>query len=41
MYFLALPLYRSNSQLRTTLTVTGLDSGARITVPVNITKTAI
>ena len=31
-------LFGSNSQLRTTLTVTGLDSGARITVPVTITK---
>jgi hypothetical protein len=31
-------LFGSNTQLRTTLTVTGLDSGARITVPVTITK---
>jgi hypothetical protein len=28
-----------NSQLRTTLTVVGLDSGARITIPVTINKT--
>jgi len=31
-------LFGSNSQLRTTLTVTGLDSGARITVPLTITR---
>ena len=31
-------LFGSNSELRTTITVTGLDSGARITVPVTITK---
>lgn len=31
-------LFGSNSQLRTTLTVTGLDSGARITVPITITR---
>jgi hypothetical protein len=29
----------NNSQLRTTLTVVGLDSGARITIPVTINKT--
>ena len=34
-------LFGSNSALLATLTVVGLDSGARITVPVNITKTAI
>ena len=33
-------LFGSNSTLLATLTVVGLDSGARITVPVNITKTA-
>ena len=32
-------LFGSNSQLRTTLTVIGLDSGARITIPVTINKT--
>ena len=32
---------KNNSTLVTTLTVTGLDSGARLTVPVTITKTAI
>ena len=32
-------LFGSNSQLNTTLTVTGLDSGARLTIPVTITKT--
>jgi hypothetical protein len=32
-------LFGSNSQLRTTLTVVGLDSGARITIPVTINKT--
>jgi len=31
-------LFGSNAQLRTTLTVTGLDSGARITIPVTITR---
>ena len=31
-------LFGSNSTLTTTLTVTGLDSGARLTVPVTITK---
>ena len=34
-------LFGSNSQLRTTLTVTGLDSGARITIPVTITKQSL
>lgn len=34
-------LFGNNSTLVTTLTVTGLDSGARLTVPVTITKTAI
>tara|TARA_R100001224_G_scaffold83622_1_gene52894 strand:+ start:1142 stop:1810 length:669 start_codon:yes stop_codon:yes gene_type:complete len=33
-------LFGSTSQLNTTLTVVGLDSGARITIPVNITKTS-
>ena len=32
-------LFGNNSTLTTTLTVTGLDSGARITVPVTISKT--
>ena len=32
-------LFGTNSQLRTTLTVIGLDSGARITIPVTINKT--
>jgi len=32
-------LFGSNSQLSTTLTVVGLDSGARLTIPVTITKT--
>jgi hypothetical protein len=32
-------LFGNNSQLRTTLTVIGLDSGARITIPVTINKT--
>jgi hypothetical protein len=31
-------LFGSNAQLRTTLTVTGLDSGARLTIPVTITQ---
>ena len=31
-------LFGTQTQLRTTLTVTGLDSGARITVPVTITQ---
>jgi len=34
-------LFGNNTTLVTTLTVTGLDSGARLTVPVTITKTAI
>ena len=33
-------LFGSNTQLNTTLTVVGLDSGARITIPVTITKTS-
>jgi hypothetical protein len=32
-------LFGSNEQLSTTLTVVGLDSGARLTIPVTITKT--
>ena len=32
-------LFGSNSQLSTTLTVVGLDSGARLTIPVTIIKT--
>ena len=32
-------LFESNSTLSTTLTVVGLDSGARLTIPVTITKT--
>lgn len=32
-------LFGNNTQLRTTLTVVGLDSGARITIPVTINKT--
>jgi len=32
-------LFGSNSTLSTTLTVVGLDSGARLTIPVTITKT--
>jgi|TARA_B110000977_G_scaffold193906_1_gene269599 hypothetical protein len=32
-------LFGSNTQLFTTLTVVGLDSGARITIPLTITKT--
>lgn len=31
-------LFGSNTQLRTTLTVVGLDSGARLTIPVTITQ---
>ena len=31
-------LFGSNSTLLSTLTVTGLDSGARITIPITITK---
>jgi hypothetical protein len=34
-------LFGSNTQLRTTLTVTGLDSGARLTVPVTITQQSL
>ena len=34
-------LFGGNSQLRTTLTVTGLDSGARLTIPVTITKQSL
>ena len=33
-------LFGSNTQLSTTLTIVGRDSGARITVPVTITKTS-
>jgi hypothetical protein len=33
-------LFGSNSSITTTLTVVGLDSGARITIPVTINKTA-
>jgi hypothetical protein len=32
-------LFGSNIQLRTTLTVVGIDSGARITIPITINKT--
>ena len=32
-------LFGSNSQISTTLTVVGLDSGARLTIPVTITQT--
>jgi hypothetical protein len=32
-------LFGSNTQLNTTLTVVGLDSGARVTIPIIITKT--
>jgi len=32
-------LFGSNSQIRTTLTVVGLDSGARVTVPITVNKT--
>jgi hypothetical protein len=34
-------LFGSNKLLRTTLTVTGLDSGARITIPVTITQQSL
>ena len=34
-------LFGANAQLRSTLTVTGLDSGARLTVPVTITKQSL
>ena len=33
-------LFGSNEQLNTTLTIVGLDSGARLTIPVTITKTS-
>ena len=33
-------LFGSNTEIKTTLTVIGLDSGARITIPVTINKTA-
>ena len=33
-------LFGSNSSIKTTLTVVGLDSGARITIPITINKTA-
>ena len=34
-------LFGSNTTLRSTLTVTGLDSGARLTIPVTITKQSL
>jgi hypothetical protein len=34
-------LFGTNTQLRTTLTVTGLDSGARLTIPVTITQQSL
>jgi len=34
-------LFGKNSILRTTLTVTGLDSGARITIPITVTKQSL
>tara|TARA_B100000780_G_C21086067_1_gene437539 strand:- start:475 stop:1146 length:672 start_codon:yes stop_codon:yes gene_type:complete len=34
-------LFGANAQLRTTLTVTGLDSGARLTVPITITRQSL
>lgn len=34
-------LYGSNTQIKTTLTVVGIDSGARIVIPVTINKTTI
>ena len=34
-------LFGSNKLLRTTLTVTGLDSGARITIPVTVTQQSL
>jgi hypothetical protein len=34
-------LFGTNTQLRTTLTVTGLDSGARITIPITIPQQAL
>ena len=33
-------LFGSNSSITTTLTIIGLDSGARITVPITINKTS-
>ena len=33
-------LFGSNSSIKTTITVVGLDSGARITIPITINKTA-
>ena len=33
-------LFGSNTQLNTTITFVGLDSGARLTIPVTITKTS-
>ena len=32
-------LFESNSTITTTLTVVGLDSGARITIPITVTQT--
>ena len=32
-------LFGSNTQIRTTLTVVGLDSGARVTIPITVNKT--
>ena len=34
-------LFGSLTQLKTTLTVTGLDSGARLTIPVTVTQQAL
>jgi hypothetical protein len=31
-------LFGSNTQLQATLTITGRDSGARLTIPVTVTK---
>ena len=33
-------LFGNNTQIRTTLTVVGLDSGARVTIPITVNKTA-
>jgi hypothetical protein len=33
-------LFGSNTQLQATLTVVGRDSGARITIPIIVTKTS-
>jgi len=33
-------LFGSNTEIRTTLTVVGLDSGARITIPITVNKTS-